>query len=767
LEHSLQIFSSRYPEKKSVIGSLYHLLGNVYKQTGDLTKALAYSQQGILLLEQSLGEQYPELGFMYELLGGIYLEQKNYSDALKFYRKAITSREQISTISRNDIASLYSSIGEVFIEQRMADSATTYLQKADVLQLQSVEINIPQRALLAKRFGDLCTLEKKYSKALPWYHNAVCMLSNAEENNVTVLPNTQNSLYKNDLVDVVTLKAQTFERIYQKSKKIDDLRAALAHYLRAADLVDDVRKQYSADGSKFHLAEKSKLIYGNACRTALALYAATKDERYNEQAFLIADRSKANILLEKLFDGEAKHFANIPDSLLQKEKDLLKDIASSETQLYKLNENSSDAARRLQAQLFTLKIQHQQLVELFERQYPKYYELKYARYSLSLKDIQHRLEPNSVLVEYLVDQNTVYTFCVSRDQLLVKTLKQRADLNDAIDRFSSSLKKYDTQNYLSSGYNLYMALLQPWKNVLHMHTKIIVIPDGNLYYVPFEALPTQLYTQASASDFSKLQYVISQNEISYSYSAEFYLKMNSAKPAMMTESFVGFAPVFKDSTKNGEFLANRSYVEKSGLSDVRSITLDGKKFNELKYSENEITSISGSFASHHMPSKSFLFTDATETNFKKYCKSYDIVHVATHGFINEKNPKFSAILFSQPQSPTADDDGILYVDETFTLDLKAQLVVLSSCESGVGKLVQGEGMIALTRGLFYAGAKNIMFSLWKVSDKQTYLLMDEFYKQLLSNHSYSSSLREAKLKMIASKESAFPSKWSGFVLVGE
>ncbi|MFA6541641.1 MAG: CHAT domain-containing protein, partial [Bacteroidota bacterium] len=299
-------------------------------------------------------------------------------------------------------------------------------------------------------------------------------------------------------------------------------------------------------------------------------------------------------------------------------------------------------------------------------------------------------------------------------------------------------------------------------------SKVVIIPDGELFYLPFEALPTKRYSSATLPDFTAIDYLIRQNEISYSYSAEFYFKMSENSPAdNSTSSFIGFAPVFRDSTHNGDLLANRSYVEESGLSDVRSITLDGKKFNELKYSEEEIGAITHTFQQHALPAREYLHTAATETNFKELSKSYDIVHVATHGFINEKNPKFSAILFSQPLSATADDDGILYVDETFNLDLKAKLVVLSSCESGIGKLVQGEGMIALTRGLFYAGAKNIMFSLWKVSDKQTYLLMDEFYKQMLNGKSYSASLREAKLRLISSKESAFPSKWSGFVLVGE
>jgi CHAT domain-containing protein len=247
------------------------------------------------------------------------------------------------------------------------------------------------------------------------------------------------------------------------------------------------------------------------------------------------------------------------------------------------------------------------------------------------------------------------------------------------------------------------------------------------------------------------------------------LKLNAGtdRKSAGPQSFIGFAPVFKDTGKNSDFFANRSFAERSGMSDVRSITLDGKTFNELKYSDEEITSIGTTFRQHALSAASYLNEEATEENFKTYAPLYDIVHVATHGFINEKDPKHSAVIFSQPGPTTAGEDGILHLHETFNLNLKAKLVVLSSCESGIGTLVDGEGMMALSRGLFYAGAKNIIVSLWKVSDRQTYVLMDEFYKNLASGSTYAASLRAAKLSMIRSKDSAFPGKWSGFVLIGQ
>ena len=159
---------------------------------------------------------------------------------------------------------------------------------------------------------------------------------------------------------------------------------------------------------------------------------------------------------------------------------------------------------------------------------------------------------------------------------------------------------------------------------------------------------------------------------------------------------------------------------------------------------------------------------ASEENFKNNASNYKYIHLATHSFIYEDKPPLSGIAFIQPKDSALKkaDDGILYSGETYNLDLNADLVVLSSCESGIGKLVRGEGLMALTRGFLYSGAKNIMFSLWTVNDQPTAQLMVNFYKQMLTRKSYAQALRAAKLEMLKKSESAKPLFWSGFVLVG-
>lgn len=774
LLRAFNIFSIRYPEKKLPQGGIPLRLADIYSKTGEYDKAIEYVEKGITIYEQFYGEFHPQTGFMYEQTANVYREAKQFGRALIFFKKAITARESVNdTLSRNDIAALYSSIADVYLQQKQFDSALVNLRRSLSIEQRSKEKNIPQSALLQHRFGDLCFSQRQYQQALRYYQHSIDILTLSERaTDPYAAPKIDCCFYKKELLSSIEQKAHTLEKIYTKTRSLDDLRAVLMQYQTACTVVDDARKQYSGDGSKFFLAERSASIYRNACRVAVTLFEKTKDPLYKEQAFLIADRSKGNILLEKLFDGEAKSFAGIPDSLLNYERELLQSIAFYELKLFHTTDNGNNRSvsspSDLQTKHFELSRQHQQFIELLEQQYPKYYELKYARYTLSLTQAQKSLIPSSAMVEFMINDSVIYAFTLTNKTLSLQTIRNTSTTGAVAQRFSAALKTYNAEAYCSSGYELYSTLLRPLEKEIATKTSITIIPDGYLFTIPFEALPTQRYS-SNGIDFSNIQYVISTHNVMYSYSAAFDLTMNERvnKNIPTTPSFVGFAPVFRDSIKNGDIFANRSFVEESGLGDVRSITLDGKKFNELKYSEDEVLSIEHTFNKHSFHTKNFLHEAATEKNFKEFSREADIVHIATHGFINEKNPKLSAIIFSQPKDSTADDDGILYVDETFNLNLKAQLVVLSSCESGVGKLVDGEGMIALSRGLFYAGAKNIIYSLWKVSDKQTYLLMDEFYKNVVTGRSYSSSLRSAKLSLIASKESAFPSKWSGFVLVGK
>jgi CHAT domain-containing protein len=238
--------------------------------------------------------------------------------------------------------------------------------------------------------------------------------------------------------------------------------------------------------------------------------------------------------------------------------------------------------------------------------------------------------------------------------------------------------------------------------------------------------------------------------------------MLNKNQAPNNNSFVGFAPVFPDIEKNRKKIET---LFDQNLVTTRSVKRKDKVFSSLPESEKEVTEIKKLFTSAGYKGDVFTFNSANEKNLKsEKVLGYDYLHLATHGFINDSRPKLSGLLFADDS--LSGEDNILYSEEIFTLNLNANLVVLSACESGLGKIKKGEGILGLARGFIYAGAKNLIVSLWQVADKSTSELMIEFYKNILNGDNYSSSLRNAKLKLIKEGTFSYPLEWAPFVLIG-
>ncbi len=774
LQHALEIYERNYPENRSAIGVYYTFLGEVLLRQGNAEQAVRMAEKGLQICESSLGADHPENGFAFETIAGIYSEAGQYTKALSCYRKALAIRERVNDHhDRIDIVSLHSSIGKVFTALQNYDSARWYFDEARALLRIVSEKNNSVSAQLWRHRGELAVRMNKFDDALRNYDTALTVLTGIHiPHNTEELPHEifHTTVDKKGLIEDLESIARTYELKYVQGASLNDLKYSQVFRLKAMDMIDDLRRQYSSDASKFFLAQHASAIYRNGCRVSIRLFELTGSRKYLTDAFLIADRSKGNVLLDRLADNKAKKNGAIPDSLLAEEQRLLERLTFLETGLSRSPSSlKRNAGSEYDAQLeyFRISRQHQAMVELFEKKYPEYFISKYAKEVLSVTAAQHALTADEALIEYMNDDSVAYAFVLTKTSLTVKRLPEFYSIVQDVRKFTTALKTFDPQAYWSTGTALYSGLMRPIIPFVSGKKRLSIVPDGMLYSLPFEALPV-IRQHKNSVDFSTAEYLISRYDVTYTYSAAFRSLPRDGRETNISSvmNFAGFAPVFKDSSKGSDLFANRSFAEQSGVSDVRSITLDGKRFNELKFSEDEVTSIGERMRHHNISASTFLFSSATEHNFKANAPNFDILHIATHGFINERDPKLSAVIFSQPDLEEIDDDGVLYVNETFNLQLKARLVVLSSCESGVGQLVNGEGMIALSRGLLYAGAQNVIFSLWKVSDKQTYRLMDEFYGNLAEGKQFSASLRSAKLSMIRSKETAFPGKWSGFVLIG-
>lgn len=818
-------------EENTEIAKYYNNIGIAYKGKGDYDKALEFFQKSLLINLRILGEEQIFVANNYNNIGTIYSHKDDFKQAIKYYEKSLSVRLKILGENHQDVAGSYINIGIIYWKMGDYEKALEIHQKSLTILLrlfgedhsmvaqnymyignayrdkgnyeQALEYIRTSLSIRHNLFGEknpdvaesYLNIAKVYERKFDFavsldycQHSIISLVSQFNDQSVYSNPSLAGISSESYLLDALKLKAKIFFHISDQSESSSqlaktNLEMSLSTYKLAVELIDKMRTGYKAEGSKLFLGEQVAEIYDRGIQTSLKLYDITKEEKYRQQAFLFAEKSKAAVLQEGLAEVQAIQFAKLPFNLLEEEKQLRIDLAFNDTWLQNefLKKDSQDSVkiREYENHLFDLKNRYENLISDFETNYPDYYNLKYQTSTISVQEIQEQLPDSTVLIEYFVGDSTIYIFNILKDKFDVLSIKKPVKFSQIVKDFYSSILKTETEKYIISANDLSKLLILPVTDKIGVRKNLVIIPHDLLYKIPFEALFKSLQDK-NRSDYSKFDYLIKTFNVSYHYSSMLYINSLIERNELLAgknhinnsgnhlKSFIGFAPVFADSDLTGYTLASKDLRFVNSEDSLRSATIDGKKFNELKYSEWEVKSIINLFAINEKDNSSIAFfhSDATETAVKTNISNYNIVHFATHSFMNEIQPKISGVVFAQPLDSLSSDDGILYAGETYSLDMNADLVVLSSCESGLGKLIRGEGLMALTRGFLYSGADNIIFSLWKIPDKHTSELMIEFYKQMLSGKNYSESLRNAKLTLIENESTARPRSWASFVLIG-
>jgi CHAT domain-containing protein len=572
----------------------------------------------------------------------------------------------------------------------------------------------------------------------------------------------------------LTARARAFLDLYRLNYEKENYgTASLLNYQLASKLLDQMKLGFSSQESKYVWGELAHTVYEEAIQISLLLYRNLGDEAYQKLAFQFAEKSHANVLLQSLYESRAKKFANIPAELLDDERQLRIDLTYYHAELQKMKSSSSevDSSKMIQIEntLFTLNESYQEQSKQFEEKYPDYYRLKYTISSPSLSAIQARLaDVNSSIAKFFWGDSNIYIFYLDQDSREVITIPQNTHIAEQIRAVRTALINLDFERYLNNASFLYQILMSPLENYLVDNQKLIIMPDGILYYLPFEALITENAPAIDQIDFTDLPYLIKKYEISYQFSYALFMEKQLQEKKSSKMAFLGVAPVFsesEESTGTEPFFQN-IFQWQEILNIFRSGKSENSKLPPLLYSTTEVKEIESLFSQKKYPVKVLLNENARENEIKSASiASYRYIHFATHGIINEEHPGISGIVLA-PEDSLATEDGILFADEIYNLELEADLVVLSACESGLGKIVKGEGLLGLTRGFIYSGAHNIVVSLWQVADRSTAEFMIQFYQYILAGQSYPTALRNTKLDFIADIRYAYPLEWSPFILIG-
>ncbi len=547
---------------------------------------------------------------------------------------------------------------------------------------------------------------------------------------------------------------------------ISDLELALTKIKEAIQLEkDQLSKQpISLQNIKANSmnVQSQKNVFVSAASISYDLWKEQTTTAGLNEIFRFAEEGKAINLTQ----NNHADLVKLPSSIRNKEKELYALINFHES---RIGDNDDFTSELNDAKKNLLDFHHE-----LKKDYPDYFNFKNSENSLTLESLQNMLSEKTVLLEFIIDKHdkeniSMFLLSVEKNKSNVIKIQLSSDIEKKIVALNKLLKsptlfRLDKQKkYIELSNELYNKFIAPIENQLIDKDRIVIIGDGMTHYLPFEVL----LKNKEIKPYHELDYLINDFEVSYHYSANLFAQSRK-REAQQTEGMLAFAPVFSDELSLTYAPETTRRSEYDSLSTTyRAIDAVGN-FVPLIYSLEEVETITKMVKNkNNQKADVLLFNQANESNLKsKLEQPYRFVHIASHSFANLRESKFSGIACAPPMDSTTTDDGTLYVGEVYNLDIPADLVVLSSCESGLGKLQAGEGLIGLNRSFIYSGVPNVVFSLWKVNDKVSSELMIEFYREVLDGEDYAGALRKAKLKLLKDETTASPNLWSSFLLIG-
>ncbi len=756
----------------------YNYLGIINKRMKEYGKAIEYFEKALAIYQAEGKDPVMTAGIMNNL-GEAYSSLEDFDNALKNLKRSLEIRKKHLGETHPFISRNYITIGKYYYQKEKYEEAIfNFLKALEILDKNKSQDKLVKNQLYNLIGASNMLLNKNY-EALNYMQKAICELIVGFDYNENLenpelfferanIINPEYEVFsKSILYENLINKAKIYIQIYEQNTfQVDILEEALNTYKLAFKLLNIIRLEISNEESKYILGETEKSYYNEAIQVSLKLDSLYPEKQYSRYVLEFVDKCKSSSLKDNSYITNALNKSDIPEELKEREKELAKKLAYYNTQINKRNATlEKDTIESYKKKYHKLTVEYDTINNYLKNSYPGYYNLIHSD-EFNIESIQSKINENEIILEYFVTNYNILIITVTNKDYEIVNVEIDTTFKNYVSKFYRGIRKVDIPGYIRTNSILYEKLIKPVISRIETKKSLIIIPDDYLFYIPFEAIFTDK-NEGNAIDFRNFGYLIKDYEIKYNYSLnlwKFNNEIGKTKNNFIGE-FIGLAPVF----------ASNGNLAITSLNDIdtatRSVNIDGVRFSTLKYSKKEIEEISKLFLQNDKSIKSVFYDQATEGNFKNNASGYKYIHIATHGFSDKNNPNLSGLAFYASESndstnSTRKEDGLLYSEEISSLDLNADLVVLSACETGIGKLVKSEGLIAITRSFIDAGTCNIIHSLWNVMDRSTSELMVEFYKQVLSGKSYSQSLREAKIKMINEINTCHPKIWCSFVLVG-
>jgi len=711
--------------------------------------ALAYGQKGNVSY------------FLNELDSSEYYLKK----ALAIFNNKLKNKDHIY------IAKVLNDLGLLYQKKEDDNQAISYYNKSLSLYKKIFGQVHPHLGQGYNNVAQLYLKNKNYAKALNTFQKAMeSNIYDFSNENYLENPSIENVLSNFILLKSLSGKVDAIEQLHKSTNDSSLLYTSLRTYNLITSLIDKLRTGYISTESKHFLSEKTSYLYEKAIWNCIELNKITENTSYLKDAFKFSEKSRTGILLTSIKDAKAKQIAGLPDSLLQKEESLIQQITEIEGELFKeLNKGNRSREKivsQLRDDLFHLKNTYSNHISLLESKYNNYYQLKYDVYTASVSDVQKNLfqkinkkdKKSYQLLEYFIGKNYIFRFQISPDDYNMVIIAKPEGFEGLVKGLRNSIK-YNIPNSFTSISNELATILLPGK--IEKKTHLTIVPDGILSYLPFESL----IQEKNEKKLSKQNFLIKKASVSYSYSATLSVGMAQNRSEIQPDnSFTGFAPVFSNLNTYRVLSSNKESEINFEITNSKQNHETSKSLSTLPYSEIELRDIHNKLKSRKFHSDAYFNAAASKSNLlKEKTLNSRFLHFATHGLLNANNPEYSGIVLTDSSKI-----DILTIGEIYSLKMRPEIVSLSACETGLGKLLGGEGLVSFSRGFFFSGTKFIMVSLWQVGDLSTSVVMKNFYGRYAKRKKRDiyTSFQKSRIKIIKSKKNNKLTDWFPFILVG-
>ena len=550
--------------------TVYLNIGDIHKYKGEYNRALEAYKKSTELLINTFNEKHHSVARNYNDIGDVYRLKKKHKRALGYYKKALRVLVEVYGEDNHNVAISYNNLAELYGEILDYDTALWYHEKALGIRLKAFGEKHPSVALSYNLIGKVYFNKGDYNKALENFQRAmVANLLSFEKMQVENNPKQLSAISKPDLLESLQFKA--------KAQAVKNKEAALKTYDLLFKLIHQMRNDYSYENSRLMLSENTKGYFAEAMSLLQSPGKGKHKREAYSKMFGYLEKSKSASLSAYLSDLEVKSYFNIDQALLEKERGISIDRHFYETSLQKakLKKDDKDSVviQDYQAKLFHCSKQYDSLMLVFENRYPDYFKLKYRQQFASVADVQRQLTQNNALINYFVADTSLFLAAITKDSAVYKMVQTDSLFNQSIIDYHIDIKSAFAERELEMSLRLYTYLIKPVEKLIENKNSLVIIPDGNLYYLPFETLCKD---ESSSNNF-----LIKKYAINYHHSATLWLNSRKKEQKSNNSNFIGFAPVFDSKVNNGcmfsnEWISDTTNVElatRSVSSDLKHLAL--------------------------------------------------------------------------------------------------------------------------------------------------------------------------------------------------